>query len=361
LKYSGSSSDITNANNKIGVIIANLGTPERPVCPSLRKYLSEFLTDPRVIELPNLLRQFLVKGIIINVRSHKSAAAYREVWTDEGSPLMIHTSQLAEKLNNHLDDQCEVVFGMRYGEPSIDNALSQLHDKGIRKVIIIPMYPQYSGSTSGSIMDAVGSSLKKRRWVPELHFINSYHTNPHYIDALASSVEQHWDSHGKAKKLVISFHGIPQRYVSNGDPYQHHCEETTKLLANKLNLKEDQYLLVYQSRVGREPWLQPYCDETMKSLPNNGIDSVDVICPGFSADCLETIEEIGEENREYFMEAGGEKYEYISALNVTESHIQVLASLVQENLSGWGMPDATVGEQTQQYYRQLQEQKADNA
>jgi len=321
LKYEGNFSDINNANDKVGVLIANLGTPERPVCPSLRKYLAEFLTDPRVIELPGLLRQFLVRGIIINVRSHKSAAAYREVWTEDGSPLMIHTQQLTEKLGTTLDDSFEVTFGMRYGKPSIEKALAELHEKGCRK-------PQYSGSTTGSIMDAVGTALKKRRWVPELHFINSYHTNPHFINALAESIQQHWDEKGKAEKLVFSYHGIPQRYVKNGDPYQQHCEETTALVTQKLGLSESDYIQVYQSRVGKEPWLQPYCDKTMQALPTQGVKSIDVICPGFSADCLETIEEIDQENREYFIEAGGDDYRYISCLNSSDNHVKVLTDIL---------------------------------
>jgi len=244
---------------------------------------------------------------------------------------MIHTTELADKLKSLLSKESEtyeVAVGMRYGQPSVDSALDELHEKGCRKIIVIPMYPQYSGSTTGSIMDAIGTSFKKRRWVPELRFINAYHTHPKYIQALAQSVEQHWQENGRAEKLILSFHGIPQRYVRNGDPYQHHCEETTQLVVNALGLSESEYQLVYQSRVGREPWLQPYCDETMKSLPQQGVKSIDVICPGFSADCLETIEEIDQENREYFIEAGGENYHYIPCLNSNDHHVALLNDLI---------------------------------
>jgi len=328
MKYFGNHSDISNQSEKVGVLIANLGTPDAPKCPKLRNYLSQFLTDPRVIELPLLLRQFLVRGIIINVRAHKSAAAYRTVWTEEGSPLMNHSVQFCNKLKTSLGDNYSVELGMRYGKPSIDTAIKNLLKKGIRKMIVLPMYPQYSGTTSGSIMDAIANSLKKVRWVPSLHFINSYFDHDQYIQSISDSVRQHWGINGRAEKLIFSFHGIPQRYVKNGDPYQFHCEQTVSLVAKNLGINSDDYLLVYQSRVGREPWLQPYCDETMKNLPNLGVKSIDIICPGFSADCLETIEEIEEENKDYFLTAGGEKFNYIECLNSHDSHIQMAKQLI---------------------------------
>ena len=330
MKYFGQHNDIANSNEKIGVLIANLGTPDAPKCPKLRNYLTEFLTDPRVIELPCPLRQFLVRGIIINVRSHKSAAAYRTVWTDKGSPLMVHSLDLTEKLQTTLGENFIVDLGMRYGKPNIDTAIKNLHQSGCRKLIVLPMYPQYSGSTSGSIMDAVGKSLKKVRWVPSLHFISDYFENERYINALSQSIQEHWQQYGRGEKLVFSFHGIPQRYVRNGDPYQYHCEKTVDLVTQKLELKSDDYLLVYQSRVGKEPWLQPYCDETMKSLPNQGVNKIDVICAGFSADCLETIEEIDEENKEYFLEAGGESYRYIHCLNSNDNHVEMADELIKK-------------------------------
>ena len=330
MKYFGQNKDIQNSNEKFGILIANLGTPDAPKCPKLRRYLTEFLTDPRVIELPGFLREFLVRGIIINVRSHKSAAAYRTVWTEKGSPLMFHSQDFVEKLSNLLGDHFIVELGMRYGKPSIDSAIKALHAKGCRKLIVLPMYPQYSGSTTGSIMDAVGASLRKIRFVPQLHFINAYHSNRQYITALVESIQTHWQHHPRGDKLVFSFHGIPQRYVKNGDPYKLHCEETVSLVTKELNLTEEDYLLVFQSRVGKESWLQPYCDETMKSLPNAGIKKIDVICPGFSADCLETIEEIDEENKEYFIEAGGESYHYIPCLNSQDAHVDMAFKMIEK-------------------------------
>lgn len=330
MKYFGQNSDIQNSNQKIGVLIANLGTPEAPKCPKLRDYLTEFLTDPRVIELPGLLRHFLVRAIIINVRSHKSAAAYRTVWTEQGSPLMLHSKALVNKLNDQLDNSFLVELGMRYGKPSIDEAIKSLHAQGCRKLIVLPMYPQYSGSTTGSIMDAVGAALKKIRIVPQLHFINEYYSHEKYIEALANSITTHWEKKARGDKLIFSFHGIPQRYVKNGDPYQDHCEKTVALVTKKLNLSSNEYLLVFQSRVGKEPWLQPYCDETMKSLPSQGIKNVDVICPGFSADCLETIEEIDEENKSYFLQSGGKSYHYIDCLNSSDDHIKMTSDIIQK-------------------------------
>lgn len=332
MKYVGQNSDIEQSSEKVGVLIANLGTPDAPKCPKLRRYLTEFLTDPRVIELPGWLRQFLVRGIIINIRSHKSAAAYREVWTDQGSPLLFHSEELCQNIQQTLDSQngnYQIELGMRYGKPSIAKALQKLHADGCRKVIVIPMYPQYSGSTTGSVFDAIADVYKRQRWVPDLTFINHYHDHPLYIDALCDSIQSHWEEHGRNDKLILSFHGIPQRYVKNGDPYQHHCEQTASAVAERLNLTPDDWLLVYQSRVGKEPWLQPYCDETMKSLPQQGVNSVDVICPGFSADCLETIEEIDGENKEYFLEAGGESYRYIPCLNSQADHVQMVCELIK--------------------------------
>lgn len=335
MKYKGSHQDIGNSNHKIGVLVTNLGSPDAPKCPKLRRYLTQFLTDPRVIELPNLLRQFLVKGIIINVRSHKSAAAYRTVWKEEGSPLLINSKNFCNKLQGSLGTDFHVEMAMRYGNPSIESAIEKMHAQGIRKLITLPMYPQYSGSTTGSTMDALGDALKVQRWVPQMHFISDYYANSHYIAALANSIEAHWKANGKAEKLIFSFHGIPKRYVNNGDPYQEHCERTVKAVVEKLELKSDNYLLVYQSRVGKEPWLEPYCDKTMQQLPMQGINSVDVICPGFSADCLETIEEIAEENKEYFLEAGGKEYNYIPCLNSDDAHIDMANNIVTSVAKGF--------------------------
>jgi len=330
MKYLGQESDIANSNNKTGVLLVNLGTPERPVCPGLRKYLSEFLMDPRVIEIPKLLRMILVKGIIINFRSHKSAATYREIWTENGSPLLINSQQLGNKTAEKLGDDFEVEVAMRYGKPSVADKLATLHSKGVRKLVVIPLYPQYSGSTNGSTFDALGLALSKQRWVPKLNFVSDYYKYDSYIKAIGDSITQHWQQHGRKQKLLMSFHGVPKKYITRGDPYQSQCAETAHAVAQYLNLQDDEWMLVFQSRFGAEEWLQPYCDQTLKSLPAKGITSVDMICPGFSADCLETLEEIEGENKEYFMEAGGKEYSYIPCLNASDSHAQLMTEIVKD-------------------------------
>ena len=329
MKYFGKNSDIENSNGRTGVLLVNLGTPERPVCPGLRDYLSEFLMDPRVIELPALFRAILVRGIIVNVRSHKSAATYREIWTENGSPLMLNTQGLCKKTQEVLGDDFDVAMGMRYGKPSVANALKELHDKGVRKLVAIPLYPQYSGSTNGSTFDALGKALSKHRWVPDIKFVSDYYRNPAYSKAIADSITEHWQTHGRKQKLLMSFHGIPKKYIDKGDPYQQQCLDSGKSIAKQLNLKDDEWMVVFQSRLGAQEWLRPYCDETLKLLPSQGVESVDMICPGFSADCLETLEEIEGENKEYFLEAGGKAYSYIPCLNESDAHAQLMADIVK--------------------------------
>ena len=329
MKYFGKQSDHQNSNTLTGVLLVNLGTPERPVCPGLRNYLSEFLMDPRVIELPTLLRAILVRGIIVNVRSHKSAATYREIWTDKGSPLMLNTQGLANKTQQLLGSNYKVAMGMRYGKPSLASALKELHEHGVRKIVVIPLYPQYSGSTNGSTFDALGKALSKHRWVPELRFVSDYYRYPEYTKAIADSITQHWQTHGRKQKLIMSFHGIPKKYISKGDPYQQQCLESARAIANKLKLKDEQWMLVFQSRLGAQEWLKPYCDETLKQLPSQGIESVDIICPGFSADCLETLEEIDGENKQYFLNAGGKEYQYIACLNDSDAHAKLMVEIVK--------------------------------
>ena len=301
MKYLGQENDINNSSTTVGVLLVNLGTPERPVCPALRDYLSEFLMDPRVIEIPKLLRAVLVRGIIVNVRSHKSAATYRQIWTEDGSPLLVNSMKLGDKVSQVLAKQrgsYQVEVAMRYGKPSVADKIASLHAQGIRTLVVIPLYPQYSGSTNGSTFDALGAAFSKQRWVPKLHFVSDYYQRDSYIKAIGDSISQHWQQHGRNQKLLMSFHGIPQKYITRGDPYQAQCRASAAAIANYLDLNESDWMLVFQSRFGAEEWLQPYCDQTLKSLPAQGIKSVDIICPGFSADCLETLEEIeGEKQR----------------------------------------------------------------
>ncbi len=329
MKYFGQESDFENSQGKTGVLLCNLGTPDRPVCPGLRKYLAEFLMDPRVIELPKLFRAILVRGIIVNFRSHKSAATYREIWTEDGSPLLLNSLRLGERVQSLLNDDYHVEVAMRYGNPSIESKLKLLHEAGVRKVIAIPLYPQYSGSTNGSTFDAISAALSKQRWVPNLNFVSDYYQSESYISAIGDSIKHHWQSHGRKQKLVMSFHGVPKKFTHRGDPYERQCKESAQRIAEYLGLRDSEWILVFQSRLGAEEWLQPYCDQTLKDFPKQGIKSVDIICPGFSADCLETLEEIDGENKEYFLEAGGEGYSYIPCLNDSDAHAELMCELVR--------------------------------
>ena len=316
-------------SNKVGVLITNLGTPAAPTKEALRPYLKEFLSDPRVVELPRWKWWPILHGIILNVRPAKSAKLYASVWTDKGSPLMTISMDQCAALQAQLGDEYVVKLGMRYGQPSIASQLQAFQDAGINKLIVLPLYPQYSGPTTGSTFDALSKEIASWRWMPDLHFINTYHDHPLYIDALCQSIEKHRAAHGEPERWVFSYHGMPQRYLESGDPYYCLCQKTTRLVAEKLGLSQGSYLTSFQSLFGKEEWLKPYTDATLTQLGKEGIKHVAVLCPGFSADCLETIEEIGEENREVFTEAGGETYHYIPALNSDPIHIDMMADLVK--------------------------------
>ncbi|AJD46861.1 ferrochelatase [Isoalcanivorax pacificus W11-5] len=339
MAYRGSADLLTGDSGRIGVLITNLGTPDAPTTPALRRYLREFLSDPRVVEVPRLIWWLVLNLVILVIRPPRSAKAYASVWTERGSPLMFHTedqcSALREALHARFGNELVVEFAMRYGTPSISSTLDTMQRAGVTQLIVLPLYPQYSGSTGGSTLDAVNADLCRRRWVPSLHFISDYHDFDPYIEAMAERIRTHWAEHGRADRLLLSYHGIPKRYVTQGDPYQQQCLATSAKLRAALGLAEEECLTTFQSRFGREEWLKPYTDHTLKALPGEGVRSVQVFCPGFSADCLETIEEIGEENREYFMESGGERYEYIAALNATSAHIEALADLVGPVVAGW--------------------------
>lgn len=332
-----------------GVLITNLGTPDEPTPAALRRYLKEFLWDPRVVEVPRPLWWCILNGIILNIRPRRSAAAYRKIWTERGAPLLLHTQALAEGLSERLQarlgEGVMVEFAMRYGNPSISCAIERMQQAGVTRLLVLPLYPQYSGATTASTFDAIAEDFRTRRWLPELRMINHYHDFPAYIEALATSVEAHWSNYGRADRLLFSYHGVPRRYLEQGDPYFCECHKTSRLLAERLGLAPDDWMISFQSRFGREEWLKPYTDETLKALPAQGVASVQVLCPGFSADCLETLEEIGQENREYFLAAGGERYEYIPALNAQPAHLDALEALIVRHLQGWDpSPDDAGGE-----------------
>ena len=339
MKYINNTDFTHSKKAKVGVLLTNLGTPDAPTPSALRRYLKEFLSDPRVVEAPRFIWWLVLNLVILTIRPRRSAAAYKTVWTDEGSPLLIHTKAQAEKvrrqLTNKYGDDVVVEFAMRYGNPSVDSVIENMLKQGVTKLVVLPLYPQYSATTTASTFDAIAQSLTKRRAIPELRFIKNYHDFQPYIDALANKIDEHWQQHGRADKLIFSYHGIPKRYLTNGDPYHCECYKTSRLVAEKLGLNEDEYMTTFQSRFGREEWLKPYTDHTLQALPSQGVKSLQVVCPGFSSDCLETIEEIGEENRDYFLEAGGERFEYIQALNSDESHINALTQLIENNLTGW--------------------------
>ena len=312
-----------------GVLLANLGTPEAPERKPVARFLREFLSDPRVVDLPRFLWLPLLNLVIIPLRAGRSAAAYREVWTEEGSPLLVYTQKLAARLAGILP-QAHVEIGMRYGEPSILDGLGKLKGRGVDRLQIIPLYPQFSHTTTSSIYDAVDLALEQLDWKPEQVRIRDYFDYRPWVAAIADSIREFQQKHGRPEKLMFSLHGIPQRYVTQGDPYREQCERSVEAVVTELGLADEDWMLTFQSRVGREPWLQPYTDETLKSLAANGVRHVQVLCPGFAVDCLETLEEIAMENREYFEQGGGEKLEYIPALNDSEAHARVLRELVAD-------------------------------
>jgi len=344
MKYIGKPQFKHGTTEKLGVLVVNLGTPAAPETRAVRRYLAEFLSDPRIIELPRWLWNILLHGIILRIRPSRSAKAYREVWSEEtGSPLLSISRQqeqaLREELNKRYGEHVQVALGMRYGEPSIDAAIAELEAANVRRMVVLPMYPQYSGTTTASVFDAVTSRLQKTRWIPELRFINQFCDHKAFVDSLAASVRESWEANGRGDLLVTSYHGIPKRYLTNGDPYHCLCHKTSRLLAEELEIAPDKIRVVFQSRVGREEWLRPYCDETMKNLPGEGIKNIDVLCPAFAADCLETIEEISGENREYFEEHGGERFQYIPCLNDRPDFVHFLGDLVERHAQGWPEAD----------------------
>jgi ferrochelatase len=322
----------------IGILITNLGTPDAPTPAALRRYLREFLWDPRIVDMPRPL-WWMILQVILLIRPKRSAHAYEKVWTERGSPLMdISKRQLqavTDKLQTELNQPVVVELGMRYGQPSIAHALNRLRKAHAQQVLVLPLYPQYSSSTTASTFDAVAAAVKRWRWVPELRFINSYHDNNHYIAALAASIREAWQQRPASDMLVFSFHGTPRRFLMTGDPYYCQCQATARLVAEQLQLEDGKWQVTFQSIFGREQWLQPYTIDTLRELPGKGVKSVDIICPGFSADCLETLEEIEVENRDAFLAAGGEAYHYIPALNDRPDHIAALTQLVGQHLQGW--------------------------
>jgi len=336
-RYLGRTKELHNKKARVGVLITNLGTPEAPTAAGLRAFLREFLSDPRVVEIPRVVWMIILHGIILRVRPKKSAALYKSVWTDEGSPLMVISKQQEVKIRQSLTekygDDVTLALAMRYGEPTIEKALNSFQESGVNDIVILPLYPQYSGPTTASTFDAVVKTIQKWRWIPSLRFISGYHDNPKYIKALAHSVTKHIELHGKPDKLVLSYHGMPKLFLEQGDPYYCFCSMTTRLLAEYLGLVKEDFVMTFQSRFGKAEWLKPYTDVTLEKLAQEGHKHIAIISPAFSADCLETLEELEHENRAVFMDAGGETYHYIPALNDDELHIDALVDVISDSIN----------------------------
>ena len=312
---------------KTGILLVNLGTPDAPTASAVKRYLRQFLSDKRVVDTSPLLWWPLLRGVILPLRSPRVAKLYQSIWMEEGSPLLVYSRRQQQALSARLHDM-PVVLGMSYGKPSLDSAVDGLIESGVTNIIVLPLYPQFSCSTVAAVWDELARILSRYRRVPGINFIRDYADHPAYINALAGTVRQSFAQHGEPDLLLMSYHGIPQRYADEGDDYPQRCRDTTRELVGALEIDPEKTMMTFQSRFGREPWLTPYTDETLKMLPQKGIKHIQVMCPGFAADCLETLEEIAEQNREIFLEAGGEKYEYIPALNDGAAHIEMMVQLV---------------------------------
>ncbi|MGZ8165638.1 MAG: ferrochelatase [Methylobacter sp.] len=318
---------------KTGVILANLGSPTAPTNSAVRRFLKEFLWDSRVVNLPRPLWWVILHFFVLPLRPRRSAKAYRKIWDKKGSPLVFLTRQLTERVADKLNAQgITTDYVMRYGEPSLATRLRAFKSEGINNLIVLPLYPQYSSTTTASVYDDMVKELNQWRHLPHLHFISDYHQDSGYINAIADSIERTWQEHGKNELLLMSFHGLPDQLTKWGDPYFHQCHKTAALIAEKLGLDQNQWMIVFQSRFGKAQWLKPYCIDTLQNLPGQGIKRVDIVCPGFAVDCLETLEEIAMENKSVFIKSGGIAYRYISALNDSETHVNVIVSLLEQKL-----------------------------
>lgn len=337
-----------DTRGRLGVLLVNLGTPASPTPKDVRRFLGQFLWDPRVVEMSRPLWWLILHGVILRLRPRRSAHAYAQIWTPEGSPLLQHSRALAAavatELSRRVGDDVPVALGMTYGNPSVASALEELRAADVRRLVVLPLYPQYSGSTSGSVFDTVTAALSRWRWVPEMRFIGEYHDDAAYLNAVAASVLEHWQTAG-TKHLLFSFHGLPQRFLLAGDPYFCQCHKTARLVAGQLGLQPGDWTVSFQSRVGREAWLKPYTDEILGDFAKGLHRQVTVVCPGFATDCLETLEEIALRNRADFLAGGGESLDYVRALNASPRHAEALTQLLLQHAQGWpetagGQPDA---------------------
>lgn len=340
MRFAAEPAHAHDAPERTAILLVNLGTPDAPTPAAVRRYLAEFLSDPRVVEIPRALWWPILHGVILRVRPAKSAAKYASIWTHEGSPLLVWTRKQATRLLGSLGERGHAVLvqaAMRYGQPSIAGALDALKAQGATRILVLPLYPQYSAATTASTFDAVADWARRTRRLPELRVVNQFHDDTGFIDALAARVQQHWLREGRGRMLVMSFHGLPARSLTLGDPYHCHCHKTARLLAERLGLQAQEYKVTFQSRFGRARWLEPYTDATLRQLARDGHERVDVLCPGFAADCLETLEEIAIEGRNTFLAAGGKEFHAIACLNDSPAWIDALAKLAIRHMQGWPM------------------------
>lgn len=321
------------------VLLVNLGTPAAPTTDAVCDYLAEFLSDPRVVELPRWIWWPILHGYVLRTRPRRSAEAYAKIWRDDGSPLLVFSERLAEavraEVERRSDGKLGVALAMTYGEPSVAAAIESLMARGVRRLLVLPLFPQYSATSTGAALDAVLRVVQTLRWAPELRTINDYHADAGYLAALVGSVQAHWGQHGRGDRLLLSFHGIPKKYAAAGDPYPDQCRETARRLGDALGLVDDELLVTFQSRLGRQPWLRPYTDETIEQLARQDVETLDVLCPGFAVDCLETLEEAALRYRTTFLTHGGRQFRYIPALNASRSHATALADIAMRQLAGW--------------------------
>ena len=344
-RFSSVGAEVHGEIAAVGVLLTNVGTPEAPTARALRRYLRQFLSDPRVVELPRPLWWLILNLLVLPLRPRRSARLYAKVWTPDGSPLLVISRRIAAGVESTLratvGTPLHVALGMGYGSPSIGSALRELRARGCRRIVVLPLFPQYASPTTGSTFDGVAAELATWRWVPELRLVGSYHDDPAYVAALAAAIRELWEREGVPDRLLLSFHGLPRKAFLAGDPYFCHCQKTARLLREALDWPEHRVPVAFQSRFGREPWLQPYTDATLRALGQSGVASVDVACPGFAADCLETLEEIALLNRDVFLAAGGRRYRYVPALNERPEHVAALAGVARRHLEGWVEPAGT--------------------
>lgn len=326
---------------RLGVLLVNLGTPDAPTPSAVRRFLAQFLSDPRVIEAPRWLWWLALHGVILRIRPGRSAHAYQQIWTPEGSPLLVYSRELAKQVQSQLSLQTAteipLALGMTYGNPDLRSALAALKQSNVQRLLVLPLFPQYSATSTGAVFDAVMNELQRWRWIPETRFIAQYHDDEPYIAAVAADIAAHRQMHGR-RHLLFSFHGIPKRYVLAGDPYHCQCLKSARLIAERLQLQANEWTVSFQSRVGREEWVGPYTEEIVQRWGREGPKQITVACPGFAADCLETLEEIALRNRAAYLAAGGEVFDYLPCLNASKSHVDMLCALIQRHCMGW--PDA---------------------